>query len=400
AYSKYDSNTVLSLFIRTTSKHRRKNLNLYIHEKLINKISSSWRISQFVKIVIHDDKLDKLQLSLLKLKGEKLNSKTNFYLAINHLMHLNKKKALHYFDLSRSKAKSKIDVDKNFFWMYKITENKKYLDKLLKSRDINMYTLYAHEMQNKSFNNYFCAVEVNESKANKNIQDPFEWSNILKDIKKASPSQAKLYELSQKYMQEDMVPVQTLILEKAYKYGMHGYVMPYDRYLRDIPTDEKALVYAIMRQESKLIPSALSRSYALGLMQLMPFVADDISKHIKNPVKNYDEMFIPKNNINYALNHLKWMKKSLYHPLFMAYAYNGGMGFLRRHLQKGTFNSGKYEPFLSMELMSNSESREYGKKVLANYVMYKKVMGEEVSILRLFDTLTLPKKTDRFRGQG
>ncbi|MEA2091792.1 MAG: transglycosylase SLT domain-containing protein, partial [Campylobacterota bacterium] len=153
-------------------------------------------------------------------------------------------------------------------------------------------------------------------------------------------------------------------------------------------------------QESKLIPSALSRSYALGLMQLMPFVADAISKNIKNPVKNYNEMFIPKNNINYALEHLKWMKKSLYHPLFMAYAYNGGMGFFKRHLLKGNFNSGKYEPFLSMELMSNSESREYGKKVLANYVMYKKVMGEDISIVRLFDRLTHPKMTDRFREQG
>jgi soluble lytic murein transglycosylase len=263
-----------------------------------------------------------------------------------------------------------------------------------------MYTLYAHEIKNKSFNNYFCAVEVNEDKADENIQDPFEWNQILKDIKSASASQDELYELSKSYMQEDMIPVQTLILEKAYKYAMHGYVMPYDRYLRNISTDEKALVYAIMRQESRLIPAALSRSYALGLMQLMPFVADAISKQIKNPVKNYDEMFIPKNNINYALNHLKWMKKSLYHPLFMAYAYNGGMGFLRRHLEQGTFNSGKYEPFLSMEMMSNSQSREYGKKVLANYVMYKKVMGEEVSILRLFDTLTHPKKTDRFREQG
>ena len=94
------------------------------------------------------------------------------------------------------------------------------------------------------------------------------------------------------------------------------------------------------------------------------------------------------------------MKKSLYHPLFMAYAYNGGMGFFRRHLETGTFNEGLYEPYLSMELMSNRESREYGKKVLANYVMYKKIMGEEVSIVHLFDTLTQPKKTDRFREQG
>ncbi len=53
-----------------------------------------------------------------------------------------------------------------------------------------------------------------------------------------------------------------------------------------------------------------------------------------------------------------------------------------------------------MELMSNSESREYGKKVLANYVMYKKVMGEDISIVHLFDILTQPKRTDRFREQG
>ncbi|EDZ62766.1 lytic murein transglycosylase [Sulfurimonas gotlandica GD1] len=399
AYSQYDANTVLSLFVSTTSTHRRENLNLHLSAEFINKISSSWKISQLVKIVIHDDKLNRLQLSLLNLEGEKLNSKTNFYLALNHLKHSNNTEALRYFNLSLLNAKHKIDVDKNYFWMYKITENRKYLDKLINSQDINMYTLYAHEIQNKNFNNYFSAVEINDEKAKKDIKNPFEWSHILEDINSAS-SQDKLYELSKSYMQKDMIPVQTIILEKAYKYGMHGYIMPYDKYLRDITRDEKALVYAIMRQESKLIPSALSRSYALGLMQLMPFVADAISKQVENPVKSYDEMFIPKNNINYALKHLEWMKKSLYHPLFMAYAYNGGMGFLRRHLKKGTFNSGKYEPFLSMELMANSESREYGKKVLANYVMYKKVMGEEVSILRLFDTLTHPKKTDRFRAQG
>ena len=400
SYEDYDANTVLSMFIRTTSKHRRKNLNIDLSEEFINKLSSSWRISQFVKLVVHDDNLDKLQLSLLNLKGEKLNSKTNFYLALNHLKQQNNSKALHFFNLSKKKAKKKMDVDKNHFWMYKTTKDRKYLDKLLSSKDINIYTIYAYELQNKEFKNYFSAVEVNEKKAQMDIKNPFDWSSILKDIKSASPSSEKLYELSKKYMQQEMIPVQTLILEKAYEYGMHGYVMPYNKYLKDVSKDEKALIYAIMRQESRFIPAALSRSYALGLMQIMPFVTDAISKQIENPIESYDEMFIPQNNINYALNHLEWMKKSLYHPLFMAYAYNGGMGFLRRHLEKGTFNSGKYEPFLSMELMSNSESREYGKKVLANYVMYKKVMGEEVSIVQLFDTLTNPKKTDRFRVQG
>ena len=111
-------------------------------------------------------------------------------------------------------------------------------------------------------------------------------------------------------------------------------------------------------------------------------------------------MFKPEVNIKYAIRHLEWMKKSLYHPLFMAYAYNGGMGFLRKHLKQGAFSIGAYEPFLSMELMSNSQSREYGKKVLANYVMYKKILGEDVSIIHLFQTLKDPIQTSRYGKQN
>lgn len=396
AYIKYSANTILTLFVNTTVSHRRKNLNIHLNEKFINKLSSSWKISQFIKIVVNDKKLNRLQLSLLNLNGSKLNAQSNFFLALNHLKHSNKKEAVNYFNLSLKKSKHKIDIDKNYFWIYQVTNDKKYLNKLLLSMDINIYTLFAHEILDKSFDNYFSCVEVVDKEVKKDIRDPFDWSDILKEIKD-TPND-KLFDLATLYMQPEMIPVQSFIIQKAYSFKMHGYIMPYDRYLKQLKNDDKALVYAIMRQESNLIPSALSRSYALGLMQLMPFVVDAIAKNHKEKIANYDEMFIPKNNIDYALKHLKWMQKSLYHPLFMAYAYNGGMGFLRRHLEKGTFNSGKYEPFLSMELISNSESREYGKKVLANYVMYKRVMGEEISIIHLFDTLTQPKKTDRFRG--
>ncbi|WP_321778326.1 lytic transglycosylase domain-containing protein [Sulfurimonas sp.] len=398
AYAKYSSDTILTLFLSTTRNHRRKHLNLYLTQEFVNKLSSSWKISRFIKIVTHDNHLNRLQVSLLNIDSKNLNSKSNFYLALNHLKHSNEDQAIQYFHISMLKAKKKIDRDKNNFWMYKVTKNKKYLDSLMLSGDINIYTLYASEITNKNFSNYFSAVEINDNKHEKDLQNPFEWSQILQEIK--NTPKEELYQLSQKYMELEMVPVQTFILEKAFGFNMHGYVMPYDRYLREVTTDKKALVYAIMRQESQLIPSALSRSYALGLMQIMPFVTDAISKNIKNPIQNYDEMFIPKNNINYALNHLKWMQKSLYHPLFMAYAYNGGMGFFRKYLMKGNFNSGKYEPFLSMEMMANSESREYGKKVLANYVMYKKVLGEDISIVHLFEILTYPKMTDRFRAQG
>ena len=74
------------------------------------------------------------------------------------------------------------------------------------------------------------------------------------------------------------------------------------------------------------------------------------------------------------------------------------MGFFKRHLKStNAFNEGEYEPFISLEMMANTESREYGKKVLANYVMYKHILKEDVSIVHLFDTLTQPHLTDRFR---
>jgi len=394
SYKKYSPDAVLSFFNRSWS-FRRKNLNIELDKELINNLTTSWRISKFIKNVVNDDKVPNLQKSLLKIDTKNLNSQSNFFLALNHLRYKQKDKAIVFFKLSYKKAKRKIDKDKNIFWLYKLTNEDKYLKRLVKSSDINIYTLYAHEIMNKQQKNYFTKVKTGFFDSSKNIYDPFVWAKIREEIKKSSKE--KLFKLAENYSQDNMIPVKTFILEKAYRYKIHGFIMPYDKHLKHLSNDEKALVYALMRQESNFIPSALSRSFALGLMQLMPFLVDAIEKQLKEDM-SYEDMFIPKNNIRYALKHIKWMKKSLYHPLFIAYAYNGGMGYLKRHLlSTDRFSDGEYEPFLSMELMANTEAREYGKKVLANYVIYKQILGEKVSIINLFDTLTDPKHTDRFR---
>lgn len=398
AYRKYDADTILTLLINTGYKYRKKHLNMVFDKEFMDSLATSRKISYFIKTVVNNDRFDKLQKSLLKMSGDKLNSQSNFFLALNHLRHSDEKSAIEFFKLSASKAKYKINVDKNHFWIYLITKEQKYLDELLSSRDINIYSLYAHDKMDKEFDNYFTSIQTDHEISDKNLVDPFDWAEILKEIKNTQKD--KLVELADEYKQKDMVPVRSWIIQKAYGHNIHSYVMPYDEYLDDLDNDNKALVYAIMRQESNMIPSALSHSYALGLMQIMPFVTDAISKTIKEPVTCYDDMFVPKNNIRYSKAHLKWMRKSLYHPLFIAYAYNGGIGFFKKFLRKGKFKKGKYEPFLSMEMMTNRESREYGKRVLANYVIYKEALGEKVSILHLFDTLTQPKKTDRFRTQG
>ena len=58
----------------------------------------------------------------------------------------------------------------------------------------------------------------------------------------------------------------------------------------------------------------------------------------------------------HSIEHMKHIDKSLLSPVFKAYAYNGGIGFTRRLITSGKiFLPGKYEPYLSMELVWNAE---------------------------------------------
>jgi len=397
SYKKYSADTVLKMFIQTTASHRRKNLNINLDKEFINYLASSKKMAQFIKITTRDKSLNKLRTSILNINPKKLNANSNFILALHQLKFHNKAAAIKHLKQTYKQAKYAIDKDKASFWLYRVSKDKKYLDNLTLSMDINIYTLYAHEMMSVDVENYYSSLEIMNSKTKINLQNPFEWDVLRSKIKKTPENE--LFGLASQYKQKCMLPVQSIIIQKAYSHKMHGYIMPYEEYLRDISNDDKALVYAIMRQESAFVPSALSRSFALGLMQMMPFLVDAMAKDMKEEIA-YDDMFKPEINLKYAIKHIEWMKKSLYHPLFMAYAYNGGMGFLRRYLKTGTFSNEEYEPYLSMELMSNRESREYGKKVLANYVMYKKILGEDISIIHLFQTLKYPKSTDRFRTQS
>lgn len=50
-----------------------------------------------------------------------------------------------------------------------------------------------------------------------------------------------------------------------------------------------------------------------------------------------------------------------------------------------------------MELIDYQESKEYGKKVLANYIIYLNLLGIDTKITTLLDNLDKPLETDRFR---
>ena len=108
--------------------------------------------------------------------------------------------------------------------------------------------------------------------------------------------------------------------------------------LDDLTTEQKALFYALARQESRFIPASVSRSYALGAMQMMPFLIRSMKGDVFNQF-DYNE------NVILSVKHQKWLFSKLNDPLMVAYAYNGGIGFVNRKVLPKFKYTGKYEPF-------------------------------------------------------
>ena len=189
------------------------------------------------------------------------------------------------------------------------------------------------------------------------------------------------------YSSKEMEPHISRLLYR-FKDNQHYFLTPYAQYLQNQPIERQVLIYALARQESHFIPTEVSYSYALGMMQFMPFVAKDIAKHKGIKTFTYESMFDPKTAYKFANIHLDFLEKSVRHPLFIAYAYNAGIGFTKRQiLSKPYFKKGAYEPFWSMEMVPNAQARKYGKRVLSNYVVYANALGFGMNLETLLKTI-------------
>lgn len=388
----------LKLFLISSPLYRQEHFNHNVENETLAELSAMRGFNQLVYLSATDPKMEKLQASLANVSGGAYDGQTHFYLGINALKYKRSDNALYHLKEAKRQALSPIERDKNNFWIYRINGDETILNELANGLDINMYTLWAKERVGKVAENYFTTLPTPDKGGFKG-DNPFEWNALHKELVATPPE--KLYEIIERYDGEDSLAVQAYMIERIYQPYIHNYTMPYDQYMNTIKTDQKAMLYALMRQETRLIPGLISRSFALGLMQIMPFNVDSISKIHPMKIKSYDDMFNPQYSIAYSIEHMKHIEATLYNPVLMAYAYNGGIGFTKRLLLSGAyFNPGEHEPFMSMELVGNAESREYGKRVLANYVIYKNILGEKVSISAIFDTLTQPSLSDYFRAEG
>lgn len=300
-----------------------------------------------------------------------------------------------YFDSAQAHYIKRYEKDKALFWLYLSSKNKTYLQKLRNSYSANIYTLIAHDKADENYPKIDAKNFSQHNISGFDIKNPISWARIKAKMNAGTDRQ--INNLADRYASKETLGIYTYLKAKASHQKKSFYPMPYRSIIKKLHPKRQALIYAIARQESRFVPASVSRSFALGMMQFMPFLVKDIAKK-KGYTMDLNEMFNPHRALEFADYHLNYLNNYLYHPLFVAYAYNAGIGFTKRHLRKArNFRYGAYEPYMSMESMKNVEAREYGKKVLSNYVIYLNKLGVPTRMSSLIKTLTSPAKTDRFR---
>ena len=127
------------------------------------------------------------------------------------------------------------------------------------------------------------------------------------------------------------------------------------------------LVLAVMRQESKFNPGAVSKSNAIGLMQLLPTTAKDVAIQIGHRWKGQDDLYNIETNIHMGVYYLSWLSRIFKDDFSLTVmAYNAGIGNVRKWKQRlpkdNMLNQLSSIPF--------SETQTYLERVKDNYMMY------------------------------
>jgi soluble lytic murein transglycosylase len=138
---------------------------------------------------------------------------------------------------------------------------------------------------------------------------------------------------------------------------------------------DRALVFALIRQESKFSARAMSSVGARGVMQLMPGTARFVADGTEYGGQHH-QLFDPELNIALGQNYLAHLmgNDAIGNNLFMLVAaYNGGPGNLARW-QRRIKHDG--DPLLFLESIPNHETRQFVEHVLANYWIYRDQLGQ------------------------
>lgn len=139
---------------------------------------------------------------------------------------------------------------------------------------------------------------------------------------------------------------------------------------------DKALVFALVRQESVFQADAKSPAGARGLMQIMPGTATYIDGEERYNGQSADKLYAPALNLELGqkyVRHLLELDDVGGNLIFMLAAYNAGPGRLQNWLEQLDY---RQDPLLFIESVPAAETRRYIRRVLANLWTYRSRLGQ------------------------
>lgn len=228
-------------------------------------------------------------------------------------------------------------------------KDSKELEELL-PENINMAFLRALELQKLSMNVYVSM----EIKA------------VSKEV-----TQAHLPQIAERLTALQEYDTLLQISEKFGEINSYTYPLAYNDKLHKISKKEGVdtlLVLAIMREESRFNPKVVSVAGAIGLMQLMPKTAKLYSR-----INDIEDIYQPDNNIKAGVKHISKLLKEYRNIWYAVAAYNAGEHRVNNWIKN------KYRDIdMFVEDIPFPETRNYVKKVLKSYYIYKKLYGEQI----------------------
>ncbi len=164
--------------------------------------------------------------------------------------------------------------------------------------------------------------------------------------------------------------------------GYDGAAYPIPAY---IPVDgftvDRALIYALIRQESRFNPKAKSWAGARGLMQLMPGTARFVARSTGMRLRERSKLYTPETNLELGQRYIEMLldETDVEQNLFtLAVAWNGGPGNLRKWKRRTKHLD---DPIFFIESIPSFETRTFVERVLTNFWIYRHRLGQDTPSL-------------------
>ena len=141
---------------------------------------------------------------------------------------------------------------------------------------------------------------------------------------------------------------------------------------------DRALLFALMMQESRFDADAQSGSGAAGLMQLMPETARNVARRAGIHFKGVDDLVDPVLNLSLGQEYVKQLIEHAQingNLILLLAAYNSGTAPLTRWQNQPEY---QHDPLLFIESLTTTPQRLYVERVLTNMWIYRQRLGQMV----------------------